>query len=141
MDAKKSTITAAQAIALTKGVDEIYATKGKKVIDVVMAKEKPDVVCLAAATVGGIVANDAYQLWVGQYNAKLPVALEAHDTNTVSELHAQKEKVRAALNEYQDAESVLILTATATTNPVVVMSPAVLSALGNLTNIVNAYVH
>ena len=96
---------------------------------------------LATIRTVNIVANDAYQLWVWQYNAKLPVALEAHDTNTVSELHAQKEKVRAALNEYQDAESVLILTATATTNPVVVVSPAVLSALGNLTNIVNAYVH
>ena len=96
---------------------------------------------LATIKTVNIVANVAYQLWVGQYNAKLPVALAAHDTNTVSELHAQKEKVRAALNEYQDAESVLILASTATTNPVVVMSPAVLSALGNLTNIVNAYVH
>ena len=52
MDAKKSTITAAQAIALTKGVDEIYATKGKKVIHVVMAKDKPDADTLRGLLVG-----------------------------------------------------------------------------------------
>lgn len=52
MDAKKSTITAAEAIALTKGVDEIYATKGKKVMHVVMAKDKPDADTLRGLLVG-----------------------------------------------------------------------------------------
>jgi len=52
VDAKKSTITAAEAIALTKGVDEIYATKGKKVMHVVMAKDKPDADTLRGLLVG-----------------------------------------------------------------------------------------
>lgn len=96
---------------------------------------------LASVQTANIVANDAYQLWVASYNARLPVALASHDTNALAALHAQKTAVREALTTYQAAEDILILGATATTNAVITTSPQLLQSLGALTNVVNAYLH
>jgi arsenate reductase-like glutaredoxin family protein len=42
VDAKKTTLKANDALALVREVDEIYATKGQKVIHVDLRKDKPD---------------------------------------------------------------------------------------------------
>ena len=41
MDAKKSTLTEKDALTLLRGVDELYAAKGKKVVHVNLKREKP----------------------------------------------------------------------------------------------------
>ena len=41
MDAKKSTMNAAAALALVKEVNQIYAAKGKKVVHWNLKKDKP----------------------------------------------------------------------------------------------------
>ena len=52
MDAKKATITRRQALEVLDGVDELYATKGKKVIRVDLAREKPDRATLEGLLIG-----------------------------------------------------------------------------------------
>ena len=41
VDAKKATITRQRALDVLEGVDELYATKGRKVIHVDLKREKP----------------------------------------------------------------------------------------------------
>ena len=52
VDAKKATITRARALEVLDGVDELYATKGKKVIRVDLRREKPDRATLEGILVG-----------------------------------------------------------------------------------------
>ncbi len=52
MDAKKSTIKGDAAFALLKDVDEIYATKGRKVVHLDLRRDKPDRAALAALLIG-----------------------------------------------------------------------------------------
>ena len=52
MDAKKATITRRQALEVLEGVDELYATKGKKVIHVDLEREKPDRATLEGLLIG-----------------------------------------------------------------------------------------
>jgi arsenate reductase-like glutaredoxin family protein len=52
VDAKKATITRARALDVLAGVDELYATKGKKVIHVDLRREKPDGARLEALLIG-----------------------------------------------------------------------------------------
>ena len=52
VDAKKATITRQRALDVLEGVDELYATKGKKVIHVDLKREKPDRATLESLLVG-----------------------------------------------------------------------------------------
>ncbi|MDE2060607.1 MAG: hypothetical protein KGJ27_12940 [candidate division NC10 bacterium] len=52
MDAKKTTLKDQEALALVREVDEIYATKGQKVIHVDLRKDKPDRAQLLALLLG-----------------------------------------------------------------------------------------
>jgi arsenate reductase-like glutaredoxin family protein len=50
VDAKKTTLKEKEALALVRGVDEIYASKGKQVVHLDLKKTKPD-----AATLRGLL--------------------------------------------------------------------------------------
>jgi len=52
VDAKKATITRARALAVLDGVDEVYATKGKKVIHLDLRRDKPDRATLEGLLIG-----------------------------------------------------------------------------------------
>lgn len=52
MDAKKATITRAKALGVLDGVDELYATRGKKVVHVDLRREKPDRATLESLLIG-----------------------------------------------------------------------------------------
>jgi arsenate reductase-like glutaredoxin family protein len=52
VDAKKATITRRQALDVLDGVDELYATKGKKVIHVDLKRDKPDRAALESLLIG-----------------------------------------------------------------------------------------
>ena len=52
VDAKKATITRQRALEVLDGVDELFATKGKKVIRVDLKREKPDRATLESLLVG-----------------------------------------------------------------------------------------
>ena len=52
VDAKKATITRQRALDVLDGVDELYATKGKKVIHVDLRREKPDRATLESLLIG-----------------------------------------------------------------------------------------
>jgi arsenate reductase-like glutaredoxin family protein len=52
VDAKKATITRAKALGVLEGVDELYATKGKKVVHVDLKREKPDRATLEGLLIG-----------------------------------------------------------------------------------------
>ena len=52
MDAKKATITRRQALEVLDGVDEVYATKGRKVIRVDLKREKLDRATLEGLLIG-----------------------------------------------------------------------------------------
>ena len=52
MDAKKATITRRQALDVLDGVDELYATKGKKVIHVDLKRDQPDRATLEGLLIG-----------------------------------------------------------------------------------------
>ncbi|MBI2529458.1 MAG: hypothetical protein HYV93_26150 [Candidatus Rokubacteria bacterium] len=52
MDARKVRLGPAQALALLKDVDELYAAKGKKVVHVDLRREKPPTAALAALLIG-----------------------------------------------------------------------------------------
>jgi len=52
VDARKVRLGPAEALALLKDVDEIYAAKGKKVVRVDLRKEKPAAAALAALLLG-----------------------------------------------------------------------------------------
>ena len=52
VDAKKATITRQRALDVLEGVDELYATKGKKVIHVNLERDKPDRATLESLLVG-----------------------------------------------------------------------------------------
>ena len=52
MDAKKTTLKEKEALALVREVDEIYATKGRKVIHVDLRNDKPDKAQLLALLLG-----------------------------------------------------------------------------------------
>ena len=52
MDARKTTLKANEALALVREVDEIYATKGQKLIHVDLRKDKPDKAQLLALLLG-----------------------------------------------------------------------------------------
>lgn len=51
-NAKKATIKAAEALALARQVNDIYAAKGKKVVHVNMKKDQPDDETLTKLIVG-----------------------------------------------------------------------------------------
>jgi len=50
VDAKKTTLKEKEAMALIREVDEIYASKGKRVVHLDLKKDKPD-----AATLKGLL--------------------------------------------------------------------------------------
>ena len=52
VDAKKTPLKATDALAIVREVDEIYATKGQKVIYVDLGKDKPDKAQLLALLLG-----------------------------------------------------------------------------------------
>ena len=52
VDAKKNLISAAQALALAREVDEIVATRGRQVIRMDLRKEKPDAETLKKLLIG-----------------------------------------------------------------------------------------
>jgi hypothetical protein len=52
VDARKTTLKEAEALALLKEVDEIYASKGKRVVHVDLRKERPDRAALAGLLLG-----------------------------------------------------------------------------------------
>lgn len=52
VDAKKKILKEKEALALVREVDEIYATKGQKVIYVDLRKDKPDRAQLLALLLG-----------------------------------------------------------------------------------------
>ena len=52
VDAKKATITRQRALDVLEGVDEVYTTKGKKVVHVDLRREKPDRATLESLLVG-----------------------------------------------------------------------------------------
>jgi arsenate reductase-like glutaredoxin family protein len=51
-NAKKATIDAAEALALARTVNDIYAAKGKNVVHINMKKDKPDDATLTKLIVG-----------------------------------------------------------------------------------------
>ena len=52
VDAKKTTLKEAEALALVREVDEIYASKGKQVVHLDLRKEKPDRAALLSLLLG-----------------------------------------------------------------------------------------
>ena len=52
VDAKKTTLKEAEALALVQEVDEIYASKGKQVVHLDLRKEKPDKAALLGLLLG-----------------------------------------------------------------------------------------
>jgi len=52
VDAKKTTLKEAEALALVREVDEIYASKGKQVMHLDLRKEKPDRAALLGLLLG-----------------------------------------------------------------------------------------
>ena len=52
VDAKKATIARARALDVLDGVDDLYVTKGKKVIHVDLRRETPDRATLESLLVG-----------------------------------------------------------------------------------------
>ena len=52
VDAKKTTLKEAEALALVREVDEIYASKGKQVVHLDLRKEKPDKAALLRLLLG-----------------------------------------------------------------------------------------
>jgi arsenate reductase-like glutaredoxin family protein len=52
VDAKKTTLKEAEALALVREVDEIYASKGKQVMHLDLRKEKPDRTALLGLLLG-----------------------------------------------------------------------------------------
>lgn len=52
MDARKATLKAKEALALVRGVDEVYAAKGTRVVHVDLRREKPDEPTLRALLLG-----------------------------------------------------------------------------------------
>ena len=52
VDAKKTTLKEAEALALVREVDEIYASKGKQVAHLDLRKEKPDKAALLGLLLG-----------------------------------------------------------------------------------------
>jgi arsenate reductase-like glutaredoxin family protein len=52
VDAKKTTLKEAEALALVREVDEIYASKGKQVVHLDLRKEKPDEAALLGLLLG-----------------------------------------------------------------------------------------
>ena len=52
IDARKNKMPAADALALTKQVDRIVATKGSKVVTLDLKKDKPDAEALLAVLLG-----------------------------------------------------------------------------------------
>lgn len=51
-DAKKATIKGDAALAVLRDVDELYATRGKKVVHVDLRREKPDAETLRSLLLG-----------------------------------------------------------------------------------------
>ncbi len=51
-NAKKATIEAAEALALARTVNDVYAAKGKNVVHINMKKDKPDDETLTKLIVG-----------------------------------------------------------------------------------------
>jgi len=52
VDAKKTTLKEAEALALVREVDEIYASKGKQGVHLDLRKEKPDKAALLGLLLG-----------------------------------------------------------------------------------------
>jgi arsenate reductase-like glutaredoxin family protein len=52
VDARKATITRARALDVLAGVDEVYATKGRKVVHVDLGRDEPDRATLESLLVG-----------------------------------------------------------------------------------------
>jgi arsenate reductase-like glutaredoxin family protein len=52
VDARKGKVSANDALALAKDVDEIYSAKGKRVVHVDLRKEKPDAETLRSLLIG-----------------------------------------------------------------------------------------
>lgn len=52
VDAKKTRMGGKEALALAKTVDEIYASKGTKLVHLDMKKERPDAAALLAVLLG-----------------------------------------------------------------------------------------
>ena len=52
MDAKKTTLKEKEALALVQEVDEIYASKGVRVVHLDLKKDKPDKAGLLAVLLG-----------------------------------------------------------------------------------------
>ena len=52
VDAKKNTVSAAKALELAREVDEIVATRGKKVIRLDLRKTRPDTETLKSLLIG-----------------------------------------------------------------------------------------
>ncbi len=51
-NAKKATITGDAALSVLRDVDELYATRGKKVVHVDLRREKPDAETLRSLLLG-----------------------------------------------------------------------------------------
>lgn len=52
MDARKNTLKEKEALALVREVDEIYASKGKRVVHLDLKKDTPDKAALLAVLLG-----------------------------------------------------------------------------------------
>ena len=52
VDARKTTLKEKETLALAQEVDEIYASKGKRVVHLDLRKEKPDRVALLGLLLG-----------------------------------------------------------------------------------------
>ena len=52
MDARKATLREKEALALVVGVDEIYASRGKRVVHLDLKKDKPDTTTLKGVLLG-----------------------------------------------------------------------------------------
>ena len=52
VDARKTTLKEKEALALAQEVDEIYASKGKRVVHLDLRKEKPDRAALLGLLLG-----------------------------------------------------------------------------------------
>ena len=52
MDARKATLRAKEALALVRGMDELYAAKGTRVVYVDLTKDRPDEATLRTLVLG-----------------------------------------------------------------------------------------
>ena len=52
MDARKATLREKEALALARGVDEIYAAKGKRVVHLDLRQARPDTATLLGLLLG-----------------------------------------------------------------------------------------